>query len=107
MATKSSKPSTKPRQRPDTNPSHYRIEINGKEVQVVDIMEAFFIDDAHLSQAVKYLLRAGRKPGSSYVKDVGKALWWCARALRHKDAIIDLPPTVRQKDLTIDGKPIL
>ncbi len=76
----------------DINPGHYIGTINGRPVQVVDVMEAFFVDDAHLSQAIKYLLRAGRKGKSSYLEDVGKCLWWCAKAIMYHGGIVELPP---------------
>lgn len=74
------------------NPAHYDAKVNGQPVQVVDIMEAFFADDAHLSQALKYLLRAGHKGKSSYLEDVGKALWWCAKAIMYHKGVVELPP---------------
>lgn len=75
------------------NPQHYQLKVNGHEIQVVDLMEARFPDDAHLSQALKYLLRAGNKAEASYIKDVGKCLWWCARAIMfHGGKHIELPP---------------
>ena len=75
----------------DINPKHYDMKINGHPVQVVDIMEARFATDAHLSQAVKYLLRAGRKTGASYLNDVGKCLWWCAKAITFHNGTVELP----------------
>ncbi len=80
------------KQTTDINPKHYHGMVNGRPIQVVDIMEAFFVDDAHLAQAIKYLLRAGRKPGTSYLKDVGKALWWCAKAIMYHGGQVELPP---------------
>lgn len=74
------------------NPKHYSVMIDGRSIQVVDIIEAFVVDDAHLAQALKYLLRAGRKPESAYIKDVGKALWWLAKALMFHGGDIELPP---------------
>ena len=89
-----------------TNPQHYKwVIIKGVEVQPADIIEAYFPNDGLLSQAAKYLLRAGRKPDASYLADVGKALWWCARALLHKGGSIDLPP-VDKKKVTVDGRPV-
>jgi len=74
------------------NPRHYELKVKGQTIQVVDLMEARFPDDAHLSQALKYLMRAGHKADSSYIKDVGKCLWWCARALMFQGANhIELP----------------
>lgn len=77
----------------DINPSHYQFKLNGQIFEVADLMEAHFAEDMHLSQALKYMMRAGRKPSASYVSDVGKCLWWCARALMFKGAKhIELPP---------------
>ncbi len=39
----------------------------------------------HLSQAAKYLMRAGKKMDSAYYMDVAKALWWLVRALKRGD----------------------
>ena len=89
----------------DINPQHYKgVMIKGVEVQPADIIEAYFAQDGLLSQAAKYLLRAGRKPDSSYLKDVGKALWWCARAILAKKGTIDLPPQATHENTTFDGK---
>lgn len=89
----------------DINPKHYAgIMIKGVEVQPADIIEGYFRDDGLLSQAAKYMLRAGRKPDSSYLKDVGKALWWCARALIAHGGSIDLPPQCTYENTTFNGK---
>lgn len=91
----------------NTNPTHYKgIVIHGREVQPADIIEAYFKQDGLLSQAAKYMLRAGRKAAASYLEDVGKALWWCARAILSNGGIIDLPPGANLNNITIDGKPI-
>ena len=65
------------------NPGHYKTKINGEPVQAVDVIEAFFADNAHLSQAFKYMARAGKKEGSSYLEDITKAKWWLKRAAKH------------------------
>ncbi len=75
----------------DINPKHYALEVKGHKFEVADLMEARFSSDAHLAQALKYLLRAGRKPESSYLKDVGKCLWWCAKAILFRGGKIELP----------------
>ena len=91
----------------DINPRHYKgVIIKGVEIQPADIIQAYFADDGLLSQAAKYMLRAGRKAGSSYLSDVGKALWWCARAILHKGGHIDLPP-MSKRFVTIDGALII
>ena len=88
----------------ETNPSHYKgIIIKGVEVQPADIIAAYFPTDGFLSQAVKYLLRAGRKDSASYLSDVGKALWWCAKAIFYHGGIVDLPPEADGKNVTVNG----
>ncbi len=90
-----------------TNPQHYKgVMIKGVEIQPADIIAGYFPTDGFLSQAVKYLLRAGRKPDSSYLADVGKCLWWCALAIVHKRGTIDLPPTVSATMVTINNRSI-
>lgn len=84
------------------NPSHYR----GKAMQPADVIDEYFATDGHLSQACKYMLRAGRKPGSSYVMDLSKALWWIARAILLRGGMIDLPPQTKKWMISIDGAPI-
>lgn len=92
----------------DINPSHYKgIKINGHEVQPADIIEAYFANDGLLSQAAKYLLRAGRKPDASYLSDCGKALWWIARAILSKGGSIDLPPQAEKNNVTLNGVSLL
>ncbi len=75
----------------DINPKHYDLKVKGHEFQVADLMESRFPQDAHLAQALKYLMRAGHKPDVSYVKDVGKCLWWCAKAIMFHGGEIELP----------------
>ncbi len=75
----------------DINPKHYELEVKGHKFEVADLMEARFDGDAHLAQALKYMLRAGRKPSSSYIKDVNKCLWWCAKAILFRGGKIELP----------------
>ena len=77
----------------DINPKHYNIVIDGRTIEGIHLREALFADDMHLDNALKYLMRAGKKPDSSYIKDVGKCLWWCARAIMfHGGKHIELPP---------------
>ena len=78
------------------NPSHYTLTINGHTFEVVDLMEACFPQDMHLAQAFKYMMRAGRKSDSSYIEDVGKCLWWCARSIMfHGGKSIELPDGIK------------
>ncbi len=77
----------------DINPKHYEFKLGGKIHQVADLMEARFATDVHLGQALKYMMRAGRKSNASYLSDVGKCIWWCAKAVMyHGGKHIELPP---------------
>ena len=91
-----------------TNPGHYKgMMIKGVEVQPADVIEAYFLCDGLLSQACKYLLRAGRKGGSdNYTSDIGKSLWWIAKALLNRGAMIDLPAGTPFDRITIGGIPL-
>ena len=60
------------------NPAHYRAK-NGLES--IDVIEAFFPDKPHRWATLKYLFRAGRKPGQDEVQDLRKAIWWIEREI--------------------------
>ncbi len=81
----------------DINPKHYELEVKGHKFEAADLIEARFATDAHLSQALKYLLRAGRKAERSYIEDVGKCLWWCAKAVIFHGGKIELPEGAMDK----------
>lgn len=56
------------------HPSHYQ----GKNMEVIEVMEAFDLPQ-HLSHALKYLLRAGKKKNSELNVDLDKCIWWIKR----------------------------
>lgn len=58
---------------PINRPSHYI----GQGLEVIDVIEAWGLG-FHLGNAVKYVLRAGRK--GDRLEDLGKARWYVARA---------------------------
>ncbi len=60
------------------NPSHYRA-ANGMEA--IDVIEAFVPDKPHRWAVLKYLFRAGKKPGQDEVQDLRKAIWWIEREI--------------------------
>ena len=79
------------------NPQHYKRTLSdGYSIQAADVIEAFFKDDAHRSQAFKYLARAGTKDFQPYHRDLGKCAWWCIRRIicdhqyRELEGIINL-----------------
>ena len=64
-------PSTDP-----INPQHYKR--NG--IECIDVVEAFELG-YHLGNAVKYILRAGRKTASP-LEDLRKARWYMEREIK-------------------------
>jgi hypothetical protein len=59
------------------NPAHYH---GAKGLQVIDVIEAFGLDYS-TGNAVKYLLRAGKKPGEDEKTELEKARWYIERRL--------------------------
>ena len=57
------------------NPNHYKTK-NGLEV--IDVIEAFNLN-FKLGNAIKYILRAGKK--DSITQDLRKALWYIQREI--------------------------
>ena len=58
------------------HPKHYNNRPSG--VEAIDIVEHMSFN---VSNAVKYLWRAGLKPGAGATQDLGKARWYVAREL--------------------------
>lgn len=87
------KTTTKKPKSTEINPKHYQFKLRGVIYNNYELIEALFADDAHLSHALKYLMRVGRKPTAPYLLDLGKCLWWVARAMMfHGAKTIELPP---------------
>lgn len=68
---------------PDTyeevdRPEHYDITAAGYNFQVIDLIEGMNLG-FHLGNALKYLLRAGTKPGAEASTDLRKAAWYLTR----------------------------
>lgn len=58
------------------HPSHYQ----GKKFESIDIIEDFELG-FHLGNAIKYILRAGKK--GSKVQDLKKAIWYLERECKN------------------------
>lgn len=58
------------------HPDHYQ----SSQIEAIDVIENYGLDFS-LGNAVKYILRAGRKPESSYVEDLSKASWYINREI--------------------------
>jgi len=64
------------------HPDHYQTE---GTLEAIDIIEAYKLNFS-LGSAVKYILRAGRKPGESATEDLSKAIWYIQREIdRNKE----------------------
>jgi len=64
---------------PVNRPAHY---ISESGLECVEVIEAFASGNGHRSQAIKYLLRAGRKGGpEQLLEDLRKACWWIDREI--------------------------
>lgn len=78
--------------------------IDGEDIevplQVVDIIELWASDNAHIAHALTYLLRAGRKVPkgktleAAIVEDYAKAQWWIRRAIDFRGGHPDVPTTL-------------
>lgn len=53
------------------HPSHY----NPGQFEVIKIIRAYDLNFSR-GNAIKYLLRAGRKPNQSQIQDLRKAIWY-------------------------------
>jgi hypothetical protein len=59
-------------------PEYYRIEIDGHAFDVLDLIDATGTG-FHIGNALKYLVRAGNKPGVNAVTDLRKAAYYVTR----------------------------
>ena len=64
------------------HPSHYQ---SGDSMEVIEVIEAFNLPP-HLANAVKYILRAGKKRNAK--EDLKKAIWYLVRHLFHKHKVV-------------------
>ena len=63
------------------HPNHYQ----AKDMETIDVIEAYNLNFS-LGSAIKYILRAGKKPGESSTEDLNKAIWYLQREVeRHKE----------------------
>ena len=53
------------------HPDHYQSE----KIEAIDVIEAFELNFS-LGSAVKYILRAGKKPTETAEEDLSKAVWY-------------------------------
>ena len=54
-------------------------------MEAIDVIEAYNLNFS-LGSAIKYILRAGKKPNETSKEDLKKAIWYLQReAQRHKE----------------------
>jgi len=59
------------------HPDHYQSE----KIEAIDVIEAFDLNFS-LGSAVKYILRAGKKPSETAEEDLSKAVWYILREIK-------------------------
>ena len=62
------------------NPEHYQ----SSKLEAIEVIEAFNLNFS-LGSAIKYILRAGKKPGEATEEDLKKAIWYLQRELDRKN----------------------
>jgi len=62
----------------EVNPAHYK---SADGSQVIDVIELYGLD-FHTGNAVKYILRAGKKAHAPAVTDLKKAIWYLERKIK-------------------------
>jgi len=76
------------------NPNHYRTNSafngpDGAPFQAIHVIELFDLD-YHSGNAVKYILRCGKKPGATAIKDLEKAKWYIERKIKELEKLEDM-----------------
>lgn len=61
------------------HPSHYGGDNPYEAIRVIEAWQLGF----HLGNVVKYISRAGKKPGESILKDLKKSLWYLQRKIKN------------------------
>ena len=61
------------------HPDHYQSE----KIEAIDVIEAFDLNFS-LGSAVKYILRAGKKPSETAEEDLSKAAWYILREIKRR-----------------------
>ena len=62
------------------HPSHY---VFGN-IEVIDVIEDWNLN-FHLSNAIKYIARAGKKDPEKEIEDIQKAIWYLNRYIQWKE----------------------
>jgi Protein of unknwon function (DUF3310) len=63
------------------HPAHYGGDVPYEPIKVMEAWSDMFHLTVNVMMAIKYLVRAGRKPGVSTEQDLRKALWHVSREI--------------------------
>lgn len=77
-----------------THPTHY----NSGKIEVIEIIEDQNLG-FHLGNAVKYILRAGKKDVLKVVEDLEKAIWYLRRQIELVESEVTGRDPVRPNDM--------
>ena len=61
------------------HPEHYQ----SSSLETIDVIEAFELNFS-MGSAIKYILRAGKKPGEESTEDLKKAIWSLQREVTRR-----------------------
>lgn len=64
------------------HPDYYKGEINGKSIEVFDIIDQFVNGDFYLGNVLKYVCRAGKKSKETKKQDLEKAAHYIQEAIK-------------------------
>lgn len=64
------------------HPDYYKGEINGKSIEVFDIIDQFVSGDFYLGNVLKYICRAGKKSKETKKQDLEKAAHYIQEAIK-------------------------
>lgn len=74
----------KPAQDAVNHPSHYA---SDGGLEAIEVVEAFFHENAFLANTFKYIARAGKKGGEAKrLEDLRKARWYLEREIKLEEA---------------------
>ncbi len=63
------------------HPAHYGGDTAYEAIKIIEALGLNF----HTGNALKYLVRAGKKPGVSAAEDLRKAIWYLNREIQRRE----------------------
>lgn len=93
------------------NPSHYKLDVDGHQVEAIDIIRAVVGEEGFVAychgSALKYLCRAGRKADNAMAQDLRKAAWFLTAAACDLEAMEELYGYERKPSGTLTREQII